>query len=120
LFVERVMAKKTALMGRILRRKTRKWFWVTVWHLRSLFWVLTSCSLVRGHQRFGVTCCLHLLLYTTNGSKTRSFGSPYSSLGAPVSSEPCVSRFLQSYSTYVPNINIDPELLCSVLLHVLL
>jgi hypothetical protein len=24
LFVERVMAKKTALMGRILRRKTRK------------------------------------------------------------------------------------------------
>jgi hypothetical protein len=32
-----------------------------IWHLRFLFWVLTSCSLVYGHQRFGVSGCLDLL-----------------------------------------------------------
>jgi hypothetical protein len=85
-----------------------------------VLWVLTSHSLVHGYQSFGETCCLHLLLCRTNGSKTRRFRSPYSSYGCVNLLEPCISRPLQSYGTHLPNRKIDRELLCSVLLHVLL
>jgi len=26
----------------------------------EVYWVMTTCSAVLGHQRFGGTCCLHL------------------------------------------------------------
>jgi len=35
-----------------------------VWIQVDVFWVVTPCSVVVGHQCFGRTCCLHLQVTT--------------------------------------------------------